>query len=95
MSTGPRSPHPAQYRIRVAGHLDDHWAPWFSGLVLHRDSDGTTMLSGPVVDQAQLHGLLARIRDLGVTLISLQVEPHEPDKLSAAGEPEDAERIQP
>lgn len=92
MSTGPRSPH--QYRIRVTGHLDDHWAPWFNGLVLHRDSDGTTTLTGPVVDQAQLHGLLTRIRDLGVSLISVQVQPQEPVEPTAAHEPEDNDRSQ-
>jgi hypothetical protein len=63
---------PTVYRIRMAGHLQDHWANWFSGLVLHHESDGTTTLTGPIEDQAQLHGLLARVRDLGVTLISVQ-----------------------
>ncbi len=60
----------AAYVIRVSGHLDPHWAVAF-GLVLAHDVDGTTTLTGPVADQAQLHGTLTRIRDLGVTLISV------------------------
>ena len=63
-------PHPtAPYEVRVAGHLDDHWATWLDDLTLVRRDDGTTVLTGPVADQSQLHGLLARIRDLGVTLL--------------------------
>jgi hypothetical protein len=57
--------------IRVAGELDDHWAAVLGDLVLVRLDDGTTRLTGPVIDQAQLHGILARIRDLGVPLLSL------------------------
>ena len=67
------------YRIRVRGHLDDRWADWFGGLVIQRQDDGTTVLVGPVVDQAALHGVLARIRDLGLPLLAVnrEVEPHE------------------
>ena len=61
---------PASYVIRVGGHLDAHWAVIF-GLVVAHDPDGTTTLTGAVADQAALHGTLARIRDLGVTLISV------------------------
>jgi hypothetical protein len=61
--------------VRVTGHLDDHWADWFGGLALAHDSDGTTSLTGLVSDQAELHGLLAKVRDLGVTLISVAVVP--------------------
>lgn len=64
---------PAGYRLRVAGHLDDHWSPWFGALTLTHEDDGTTTLSGVVADQAELHGLLARVRDLSVTLISVQI----------------------
>jgi hypothetical protein len=64
---------PAGYRLRVAGHLDDHWAAWFGDLTLSRESDGTTSLSGVVSDQAQLHGLLMKVRDLGVILICVEV----------------------
>jgi hypothetical protein len=63
---------PARYELRISGHLDDHWSAWFGGSTLTRESDGTTTLRGPVVDQAALHGLLGRIRDLGLKLISVQ-----------------------
>lgn len=63
---------PARYELRVGGHLDDHWSAWFGGSTLTRERNGTTTMRGPVVDQAALHGLLDRIRDLGVTLISVQ-----------------------
>jgi RimJ/RimL family protein N-acetyltransferase len=59
------------YEVRVAGHLDDHWATWLDGLTLVRHDDGTSVLTGPLADQPQLHGLIARIRDLGVPLLSL------------------------
>ena len=62
----------ATYEIRVAGHLDDHWSAMLGNLTLVRLGDGTTLLSGPVVDQAQLHGVLARVRDLGVPLLGLR-----------------------
>lgn len=79
----PRPPldQPATcYQLRIDGHLDDRWSTWFDGLVLTRDSDGTTSLTGPVADQAHLHGLLSKVRDLGITLIS--VEPtSSPDQL--------------
>src|SRR5688500_3980344 len=65
------------YRIRVGGHLDDRWSDWLEGLVIQRQDAGTTALIGPVVDQAALHGVLARIRDLGLPLLSVdrEVEP--------------------
>lgn len=59
------------YEIRLDGRLDDRWTAWFDGLALSHDSDGTTTLRGDVVDQAALHGLLQRIRDLGVPLVSV------------------------
>jgi len=67
---------PAGYVLRVSGHLDPHWSQWFAGLALAHEADGTTSLSGPVADQAELHGILSRVRDLGVVLIS--VTPAEP-----------------
>ena len=73
MTSTPREQAPARYRLRVAGHLDDHWSPWFGDLTLTHESDGTTSLSGLVSDQAELHGLLRKVRDLGVTLISVAV----------------------
>ena len=59
------------YEIRVAGHLDARWAAQFEGLALRHEVDGTTVLSGLIRDQAALHGLLQRIRDLGVPLVSV------------------------
>ena len=74
---GPREP--AQYEIRLAGHLDRRWEQWFDGLTLTRAVDGTTVLHGPVVDQAALHGLLQKVRDLGLPLVSVtQVTPDHP-----------------
>jgi hypothetical protein len=70
--TGATATGNATYEIRVAGHLDDHWAATLDDLTLVRLDDGTTSLTGPVIDQAQLHGLLARIRDLGVPLLTLR-----------------------
>jgi hypothetical protein len=60
------------YEIRVAGHLDDHWSAWFGDLTIVRHEDGTCTLTGVVTDQAHLHGILARIRDVGATLISVR-----------------------
>jgi hypothetical protein len=75
------------YEFRVGRHLDDHWAEWFGDLTLTREADGTTTLRGAVPDQAALHGLLIKIRDLGVTLISVRaIEPSE-DFAQAQGEP--------
>jgi hypothetical protein len=73
MAQSPGRPAPAYYRIRVDGHLDDHWSAWFAGLTLTHESAGTTSLSGPISDQAELHGLLTKVRDLGVPLISVAV----------------------
>ena len=67
---------PALYEIRVKGHLDDRWAGWFDGLTLTREDNDTTLLTGLVVDQAALHGLLRKVRDLGMPLLAvLRVEP--------------------
>ena len=62
---------PGRYEIRLKGRLDARWATWFDGLSLSHESDGTTVLSGPVIDQAVLHGLLSKVRDLGLPLISV------------------------
>ena len=66
-----RHQHPGWYEIRVKGHLDTRWAAWFDGLTVAHGSDGTTIIHGPVADQAALHGLLQKIRDLGLPLISV------------------------
>ena len=62
---------PGQYEIRLKGHLDSRWATWFDGLAITRCGDGTTIIHGPVVDQAALHGLIQKTRDLGLPLISV------------------------
>ena len=71
MSEADGAREPGRYEIRVDGHLDARWASWFDGLALSHGSDGTTVLRGPVADQAALHGLLARVRDLGLRLIAV------------------------
>ncbi|MEO3859975.1 hypothetical protein [Acrocarpospora sp. B8E8] len=71
---------PGRYEIRLKGHLDSRWAAWFDGLSLTNESDGTTVIHGPVVDQAALYGLLRKLRDVGLPLISVtQVESDQPD----------------
>ncbi|MEQ8671861.1 MAG: hypothetical protein RLP44_05305 [Aggregatilineales bacterium] len=62
---------PGHYEIRIKGHLDKKWADWFEGLTITLEDNGETLLSGTVVDQAALHGLLKKIRDLGLLLISV------------------------
>ena len=70
-------PHASRYEIRLQGHLDPRWAAVFDGLILSQEIDGITLLAGPVIDQAALHGLLRRVRDLGLPLVSVtHVEPH-------------------
>jgi hypothetical protein len=73
MAPGTQRATPGRYQLRVAGHLDTHWATWFDDLTLTRREDGTTTLTGLVQDQSQLHGLLAKVRDLGITLIGIRV----------------------
>lgn len=86
MSDKPRSNEkPDQqlcYEIRLKGHLDDRWAEWFEGLTIMLEEDGNTLLTGPVVDQAALHGLLKKVRDLGLPLVS--VSPVEPGQAKAS-----------
>jgi len=59
------------YEIRVQERLDEHWSEWFEGLNVTHEKDGATVLTGPVADQPALHGLLVKIRDLGLTLLSV------------------------
>ena len=69
-----------RYKIRLKGHLDSRWSAWFDGLGLTHESDGTTIISGLVADQAALHGLLQKVRDIGLPLISVtRIEPDQPD----------------
>ena len=64
------------YQIRIRGHLGRQWTDWFEGLTITLEEDGDTLLTGPVVDDAALHGLLKKVRDLGMLLLS--VNPIEP-----------------
>ena len=80
MSTTPTSiedHHEAgYYEIRLKGYLDQRWSEWFDGLIIHLEDNGETRLTGPVADQAALHGLLKKVRDLGMELISVnRIEP--------------------
>jgi hypothetical protein len=61
------------YEIRIKGHLDESWADWFDRLTISHEDSGQTLLSGPLSDQAALHGVLNRLRDLGVELISINL----------------------
>jgi hypothetical protein len=79
ISTGPHH-NPGRYEIRLKGHLDSRWAAWFDGLSLSNETDGTTIIRGPVVDQSALHGLLQKVRDLGLPLVSVtQVHSDQPE----------------
>ena len=67
---------PAVYQVRIKGHLGGQWQDWFGGLAISLEDNGETLLTGPVADQAALHGLLRRVRDLGMPLVSIiRVEP--------------------
>ena len=73
---------PGLTEIRIKGHLDCRWAAWFEGLTISLEDNGDTLLTGSVVDQAALHGLLRRVRDLGLPLLAvLRVQPGQPDAL--------------
>ena len=78
MSPRSLSDRPVRYRICVLGQLDDSWSSWFDGLEIAPQTDGTTLLTGFLRDQAALHGILMRIRDLGLPLIAVQRLP-DPD----------------
>lgn len=82
MKTAPMA---QSYKIRIKGHLDDSWADWFDGLAISHEDGGETLLTGALPDQAALHGVLNRLRDLGIQLIS--VNPSEDEQ--APGEDAD------
>ena len=74
---------PTIYRIRIKGQLDSQWTDWFEGLTITPEENGDTLISGPVNDQAALHGLLKKIRDLGIPLVS--VCPGQPEGVRSSG----------
>ncbi|MBK9055300.1 MAG: hypothetical protein IPL78_31695 [Chloroflexi bacterium] len=67
----PDNPQPTIYQIRIKGHLAQPWLDWFEGMTILPEEDGNTLLTGPIVDQAALHGLLKKVRDLGLPLLSI------------------------
>ena len=77
INSGSDPGRPTIYQIRVKGHLGPQWTDWFEGLVITLEDNGETLLSGVVVDQAALHGLLRRIRDLGMPLVSVSRKGHQ------------------
>jgi hypothetical protein len=80
----------AHYRITIEGTLDDGWSAWFDGLAVAHDANGDTTLEGAVRDQAALHGLLARVRDLGLTLLAVERRGAAPtDQAGSPGESDD------
>jgi hypothetical protein len=71
---------PIVYQISLKGHLSHQWTEWFEGLTITLEEDGNTLLTGPVIDQAALHGLLKKVRDLGIPLLSFnRVKPSQSD----------------
>ena len=74
------------YEIRLKGHLDDRWAEWFEGLTITQEDNGDTLLTGPVIDQAALHGLLKKVRDLGMPLVSVSPLEHSPSTTLGTGQ---------
>jgi hypothetical protein len=72
MTAGTAREEPAGYELRVGRHLDDRWAEWFGAMTITREPDGTTTMRGPVADQAALHGILIKIRDLGMVLLAVR-----------------------
>lgn len=71
INSGSEKAQPLVYQIRIKGHLGREWTDWFGGLTITLEDNGDTLLTGPVVDQAALHGLLRKVRDLGVPLLSV------------------------
>lgn len=71
----PRVPAPDRYEIRVTGHLNRRWAAFFDGMTITPQDDGTTVIRGPVIDQSALHGLLRKLGDLGLPLVSVTPTP--------------------
>ena len=68
----PDAGQPMAYEIRITGHLDQGWTDWFEGLAITLEDNGDTLLTGLIVDQAALHGLLKKVRDLGMPLVSVK-----------------------
>jgi hypothetical protein len=67
----PDPSQPMFYELRIKGHLGDQWSDWFEGMNITLQENGSTLITGPVLDQAELHGLLKKVRDVGLTLLSV------------------------
>lgn len=92
----PDRPDAGRYEIRLTGRLDAHWATWFDGLAISQDSDGTTVISGPIPDQAALHGVIQRVRDLGLALVSVaRMDANDPDTAGADAATTQSQRSSP
>jgi hypothetical protein len=83
------------YQIRLQGHLDRQWAAWFEGLTITLEENGDTLLTGPVVDQAALYGLLRKVRDLGIPLLSVIRLEHGPSTMLGTGQADVSENTNP
>ncbi len=80
----PRGDETGRFAIRVKGHLDARWSAWFDGLTITTKNDGTTLIEGPVADQAALFGVLQKMRDMGLPLLSvIRAEPNDHDRSAA------------
>ena len=78
LESKPTPFQPVVYQIRLKGHLGSQWTDWFEGLTITLEDNGDTLLTGPVIDQAALHGLLKKVRDLGMPLVSVSPLEHGP-----------------
>ena len=83
LDSKPDPKQPMVYQIRIKGHLDSQWTDWFEGMTITLEENGNTLLTGKVIDQAALHGLLKKVRDLGMPLVS--VSPVEPGPADGPG----------
>jgi hypothetical protein len=85
---GRTSDRPVVYQIRIKGHLSPQWTGWFEGLTITLEEDGSTLLAGPVVDQPALHGILKKIRNTGLPLLSVnRAGPDLQDRVDAESQP--------
>jgi len=91
MTHGREFDQQAIYQIKVKGYLDNKWSPWFDGFAITPQANDETMLTGPVADQAALHGLLAKIRDLGLPLVSVNcVQPNAREVMGGKSDEQEA-----
>lgn len=80
--SNPNADQQTVYQFRIKGHLGQQWMNWFEGLTITLEEDGNTLLSGPVIDQSAIHGILKKIRDLGMPLLSVNAIGLKPQDIS-------------